>query len=147
MAGMGRFGAQTAMTDTTLAGPADPQRVPWFSLKSFRAKFILVVGAAVVFDLLLAGGVAVWNVNNLSRDAAKTVGDGLTEASREYLDTYIEATARRADLLLSQVHSEVTTLANSMQVLIDNPATQSAVTMLMTSPLRANTPENACGQA
>ncbi len=99
----------------------------WFPFNSFRAKFILVVGAAVVFDLVLAGGVAMWNVQNLSRDATVTVGDGLTEASREYLETYIETTAQRADLLISQVHSEVTSLGASMQTLIDNPQTQGAV--------------------
>jgi sigma-B regulation protein RsbU (phosphoserine phosphatase) len=112
------------MTD---AVQADPRRVPWFSFKSFRAKFVLVVGAAVIFDLMLAGGVAVWNVQNLSRDATRTIGDGLTTASREYLETYIETTGRRADSLLSQVHSEVTTLANAMQGLIDSPATRDAI--------------------
>lgn len=111
---------------TTIVQP-ERNRLRWFSLKSFRAKFILAVGAAVVFDLMLAGGVAIWNVQNLSRDATKTIGDGLTEASREYLDTYIGATGQRADLLLSQVHAEVTALGNSMQTLIDNPQTRVAL--------------------
>ena len=106
----------TTITDTGI----DPQ--PRGSLfNSFRAKFILVVGAAVVFDIMLAGGIALWNVQNLSRDATRTVGDGLTTASREYLETYIEATASRADLLTSQAYSEVTGLANAMQSLIDSP--------------------------
>ena len=111
---------------TTIVQP-EKSREPWFSFNSFRAKFILVVGAAVIFDLLLAGGVAIWNVQNLSRDAARTVGDGLTEASQEYLQTYIEATAQRSDLLLSQVHAEVTTLANATQALIDSPQTRAAL--------------------
>lgn len=107
--------------------PPESHRVPWFSLKSFRAKFILAVGAAVVFDLMLAGGVAIWNVRNLSRDATDTIGNGLTDASREYLDTYIEATTQRADLLLAQVHAEVIALGNSMQALIDQPQTRAAL--------------------
>lgn len=108
---------------------AQPQggRFGGLSLNSFRAKFIMVVGAAVIFDLMLAGGVAIWNVQNLSRDATRTVGEGLTKASQEYLETYIETTVRRADLLLSQVHSEVTALAGSSQTLIDNPETHEAV--------------------
>ncbi|MFC6486430.1 SpoIIE family protein phosphatase [Nitratireductor sp. GCM10026969] len=114
------------MTDTsnTLAAKS---RWSGLSLNSFRAKFILVVGAAVLFDLVLAGGVAIWNVQNLSRDAIRTVRHGLSEASQEYLETYIETTTRRADLLLSQVHAEVTGLANSTQMLIDLPRTRSAI--------------------
>lgn len=104
-----------------------PLKINRFSLSSFRAKFIVVVGAAVIFDLLLAGGVALWNVHNLSRDATKTVGEGLGKASQEYLETYIETTSRRADLLLSQVHSEVTGLAGSLQGLIDAPDTATAI--------------------
>lgn len=94
-----------------------------FSLapRSFRAKFVLVVGAAVLFDLLLSGGLALWNVQRLSRDAAVEVGEGLTSASQEYLRTYVDATAVRADLLLDRVHAEVDALAGSMQAQIDNP--------------------------
>jgi sigma-B regulation protein RsbU (phosphoserine phosphatase) len=124
MADLGGLGTQAAMTG---AGALERGRLGGLSLSSFRAKFILVVGAAVIFDLLLAGGVAIWNVQNLSRDANRTVGDGLTEASREYLETYIETTTRRADLLLSQVHAEVTGLAGSTQTLIDAPGTRAAV--------------------
>lgn len=124
MADLGRIGAEARMTD---AVQADSPRVPWFSFKSFRAKFVVVVGAAIIFDLMLAGGVAIWNVQNLSRDATRTIGDGLTRASQEYLDTYIETTGRRADSLLAQVHSEVTTLANAMQGLIDSPETSNAI--------------------
>ncbi|SMC87511.1 SpoIIE family protein phosphatase [Rhizobium sp. RU36D] len=102
-------------------------KVGRWSARSFRAKFILVVGAAVLFDLLLSGGIAIWNVQHLSRDAANQVGEGLTEANQEYLKTYIEATALRADLLLDRVHSDVTTLANTMQTLIDNPDVENAV--------------------
>ncbi|MBB3457490.1 sigma-B regulation protein RsbU (phosphoserine phosphatase) [Rhizobium sp. BK313] len=100
---------------------AQPPAVGRFSRRSFRAKFILVVGAAVLFDLMLGGGIAIWNVQRLSHNATQQVGEGLTEASEEYLRTYINTTAERADLLLDQVHSEVESLANSMQGLIDNP--------------------------
>ncbi len=51
-------------------------------LRSFRAKFVLVVGSAVLFDLLVTGGLALWNVQRLSRDAAAEVGRGLEEPTR-----------------------------------------------------------------
>ena len=70
---------------------------------SFRGKFILVVGAAVLFDMLMGGGIALWNVQRLSRDAAEQVGAGLTKASREYPQTYVDATALRADPFLRAV--------------------------------------------
>ena len=67
---------------------------------SFRAKFILLVGAAVLFDPLLSGGVALFNVRRLSNDATTEIEAGLTKANQEYLRNYIETTALRADLLL-----------------------------------------------
>ena len=94
---------------------------PRFGLRSFRAKFVLVVGGAVLFDLLVSGGLALWNVNRLSRDATQQVGLGLTKATSEYLHNYIETTAERTDLLIDQVHTEVDVLAGSMQALIDHP--------------------------
>src|SRR5688572_22606914 len=104
----------------------EPKR-SWFAPKSFRTKFILVVGAAVIFDLLLSGGVALWNVNRLGRDASQEIERGLTKASNEYLENYIETTALRANLLLSRVNSEVTIMANSMQTLIDQPDVQEKI--------------------
>ncbi|HUD51430.1 SpoIIE family protein phosphatase [Parvibaculum sp.] len=98
-----------------------------FAPKSFRAKFVLVVGAAVLFDLLLSGSIALWNVNRLSRDATHEIEQGLTKASQEYLQNYIETTALRADLLLDRVFSEVSALAGSMQMLIDHPETKAAI--------------------
>jgi len=94
---------------------------PWYSPKSFRTKFILIVGSAVVFDLILGGSVALWNVSRLGRDASDEIKHGLEKASNEYLENYIETTGLRANLLLGQVNSQVTTLANSMQTLIDHP--------------------------
>ena len=63
---------------------------------------MLVVGGAVLFDLLVSGGLALWNVNRLSRDATQQVGRGLTKATSEYLQNYIATTADRADLLLDR---------------------------------------------
>jgi sigma-B regulation protein RsbU (phosphoserine phosphatase) len=126
MAHLGRFGTQTTMTTTPAQSKADSNKAKrsWFEPKSFRTKFILVVGAAVVFDLLLSGGVALWNVNRLSRDASSEIQNGLQKASKEYLENYIQTTALRANLLLDRVHSEVTALAGSMQTLIDQPDAQ-----------------------
>lgn len=128
MADLGRIGAQTTVTQQITtpngdndAGEQGKSRMGWFSLRSFRAKFVLVVGAAVVFDLLLSGGIALWNVQRLSQDATEQVGDGLTKATEEYVDAYINATAVRADLLIDRVHSDVTTLANTFQSLTDHP--------------------------
>lgn len=98
-----------------------------FSRQSFRAKFMAVVGAAVMFDLILGGGIAIWNVQRLSRDAAEQVGGGLQKAITEYLQNYISTTAERTNLLLDQYRSEVGALAGSMQNLIDNPTIQTGV--------------------
>lgn len=104
-----------------------PRPGPVFRLNSFRAKFLIVVGGAVLFDLLVGGGVALWNVNRLSRDATRQIESGLTKASQEYLQNYIETTALRADLLFDRMHSEVTALAGSMQRLIDYPEAKEAI--------------------
>ena len=98
-----------------------------FGLRSFRAKFLLVVGGAVLFDLLVSGGLALWNVNRLSRDATEQVGLGLTKATSEYLQNYIATTAERTDLLIDQVHTEMDILAGSTQALIDHPEVQAAL--------------------
>ena len=91
------------------------------TLGSFRTKFILVVGAAVVFDLVLSGGVSIWNMQRLSEDARGEISEGLTESTEQFLETYLLANTAQADLLIEQVHSELTVLANGMQTLIDNP--------------------------
>ena len=88
---------------------------------SFRAKFVLVVGAAVVFDLALSGGVSIWNMQRLSRDARGEISEGLTQSTEQFLETYIEMTSGQADLLVERVHAELTVLAEGMQALIDNP--------------------------
>ncbi len=89
--------------------------------RSFRAKFILLVGGAVLFDLLVSGGLALWNVQRLSRDAATEVGHGLETASQDYIQTYANSTAAQVSLLLGQVHSDVGTLAGVLQSEIDDP--------------------------
>jgi sigma-B regulation protein RsbU (phosphoserine phosphatase) len=101
----------------------EPERIGRFSRHSFRAKFIAVVSAAVLFDLMLGGGIAIWNVQRLSRDATEKVATGLTGATEEYLRTYIDTTALRTELLLDQVYSEIEALGGAMQTLIDNPET------------------------
>lgn len=88
---------------------------------SFRAKFILVVGAAVFFDLMLAGGVSIWNMQRLSKETVREIGVGLTESTEQFLQTYVDMTVSQADLLIDRVHSEITMLANGMQTLIDHP--------------------------
>ncbi|RFB91489.1 hypothetical protein B5K08_14295 [Rhizobium leguminosarum bv. trifolii] len=93
----------------------------------FRAKFILVVGGAVLFDLLVSGGLALWNVQRLSRDATLEVGQGLEAASQEYIRTYADSTAAQVSLLVRQVHSDVSTLAGVLQAQIDDPARNSDV--------------------
>ncbi|MFN3132111.1 SpoIIE family protein phosphatase [Roseibium sp.] len=116
------------MTQTQSPATADKadqeEEIGRFSRHSFRAKFLLVVGAAVLFDIMLAGGVAIWNVQRLSRDATATVSQGLTEATQEYLNTYIDTTALRTNLLLDQTYSEIETLGSSLQALIDHPETE-----------------------
>lgn len=99
---------------------APPRR--WYSPRSFRTKFILVVGAAVVFDLLLSGGVALWNMTRLGRDASAEIRGGLERASDEYLENYLGTTALRANSLLGQVDAEVSVLATAMQAQLDKPA-------------------------
>lgn len=96
-------------------------------LGSFRAKFILVVGGAVLFDLLVSGGLALWNVQRLSRDATLEVGQGLEAASQEYIRTYADSTAAQVTLLLRQVHNDVDTLAGVLQAQIDDPERNSDV--------------------
>lgn len=97
---------------------------PW---RSFRAKFILVVGGAVLIDLLISGGLALWNVQRLSRDAAEEVGHGLEQASQDYIQTYANSTAAQVSLLLGQVNSDVSVLAGVLQGQIDNPARQADI--------------------
>jgi phosphoserine phosphatase RsbU/P len=106
---------------------ASHERTPYFGLRSFRAKFLLVVGGAVLFDLIIAGGIALWNVNRLSSDATQQVGVGLTKATGEYLQNYVGTTAERTNLLIDRVHTEVDTLAGSMQVLVDHPQVKAAL--------------------
>lgn len=88
---------------------------------------MLVVGAAMLFDLLLSGGIAIWNVQRLSKNATAHVVAGVTDATEQYLRTYIETTAIRTDLLLDQTFSEAETLAHAMQTLIDHPVAEQEI--------------------
>ncbi|MEO3389442.1 SpoIIE family protein phosphatase [Mesorhizobium sp. CAU 1741] len=118
----------TAADATSAEGAATPGR---FSPRSFRAKFILVVGAAVLFDLIMAGGIAIWNVQRLSQDVSEQVDTGLTDANEEFLQTYIQTTALRANLLLERSHSELQSLATIMQSQIDEPQSSAALGRLL----------------
>ncbi|HTJ57165.1 MAG TPA: SpoIIE family protein phosphatase [Devosiaceae bacterium] len=115
---------------------AVPARSPWsLAPKSFRAKFVLVVGGALLFDLLMSGGLTLWNVQRLSYNAIHEVGQGLEKASTEYLEHYVTTTAERTDTLFTRYFSEVNTVAASMQAVIDNPALQASLgTTLEASP-------------
>ncbi|RCW81540.1 SpoIIE family protein phosphatase [Phyllobacterium bourgognense] len=106
---------------------ADGEQTQRFGLRSFRAKFVLVVGGAVLFDLLVSGGLALWNVQKLSQDAALEVGQGLTTTNQEYIRSYAESTASRVDLLVDRVHADVKTLAGVIQAQIDEPARQEQI--------------------
>lgn len=96
-------------------------------LRSFRTKFIIVVGGAVLFDLLVSGGLALWNVQRLSRDATTQVGEGLEKASQDYIQSSIDSTAAQVSLLLGQVHSDVKALAGVLQDQIDQPTRNTAI--------------------
>jgi sigma-B regulation protein RsbU (phosphoserine phosphatase) len=98
-----------------------PIRKPSLGLRSFRAKFMIVVGGAVLFDLLVSGGLALWNVQRLSRDATAEVGRGLERASQDYIRSYTDSTAAQVGLLLHQVHSDVKALTGVLQGQIDQP--------------------------
>lgn len=90
---------------------------PWW--RGFRAKFFMLVGGAVAFDLIAAGGVALWNLNALSRDAKAELEVGLTSATQEYLDNLASTTAIRVNVALDRIDSEVSMLAAIMQGFID----------------------------
>lgn len=104
---------------------------PWLGLRSFRAKFLVVVGGAVLFDLLVSGGLALWNVQRLSRNATTEVGQGLEKANQDYIRSYTDSTATQVGLLIDQVHSDVKALAGVLQGQIDNPARNGNVGIAM----------------
>ena len=104
------------MTSTT---PAAPMKGSF--LTSFRTKFIALIGSAVLLSLLLSGGVALWNVRQLSRDASREIESGLSEATEEYLTRYIEMTSQRADLMFARTFDQLKALGQFAQSLIDRP--------------------------
>jgi phosphoserine phosphatase RsbU/P len=90
-------------------------------LSSFRAKFIALMCGAVLLSLLLGGGIALWNVQRLSRDASAEIESGLSRATEQYLTRYIDMTAQRADLMFARTFDQVNALAQFGQSLIDQP--------------------------
>ncbi len=109
-----------AMSQST----TESKRAWW---QGFRAKFFMLVGGAVAFDLVAAGGVALWNLNTLSRDAETELEAGLSSATQEYLDNFASTTAIRVNVALDRIESEVSTLAAIMQGHIDRTEGNGAV--------------------
>lgn len=116
------------MTGSTPAAPMKGS-----ILTSFRTKFIALIGSAVLLSLLLSGGVALWNVRQLSRDASKEIESGLTDATEEYLSRYIEMTAQRADLMFARTFDQLTALGQFAQSLIDRPELNAGLGELLAS--------------
>ena len=98
-----------------------------FLPRSFRTKFMLVVGLAVLFTLSISVMIALWTIDRLARDASREVEQGLTNANQEYLRNYIDTTALRTEAMLEGVFAQVSSLAGSMQTLIDRPQTMTAI--------------------
>ena len=132
MAHLGGFGAETAVTAEvvepfTASNWQAPRRLRALLPRSFRTKFMLVVGFAVLFTLTVSVFIALWTIDRLARDASREVEQGLTNANQEYLSNYIETTALRTEAILDGVFSQVTALAGSMQTLLDHPETKAAI--------------------
>jgi sigma-B regulation protein RsbU (phosphoserine phosphatase) len=132
MAHLGGFGAETAVTAEvvepfTASNWQAPRRLRALLPRSFRTKFMLVVGFAVLFTLTVSVFIALWTIDRLARDASREVEQGLTNANQEYLRNYIETTALRTEAILDGVFSQVTALAGSMQTLLDHPETKAAI--------------------
>jgi len=100
-------------------------------LTSFRAKFVALIGAAVLLSLLMGGAIALWNVQQLSRDASSEIESGLSKATEEYLTRYIDMTAQRADLMFARTYDQVNLLAQFSQSLIDQPALGTEISTLL----------------
>jgi sigma-B regulation protein RsbU (phosphoserine phosphatase) len=100
-------------------------------LTSFRAKFVALIGSAVLLSLLLGGGIALWNVQKLSRDASAEIESGLSKATEEYLNRYIDMTAQRADLMFARTYDQVNLLAQFSQSLIDQPVLGEGLSTLL----------------
>ena len=95
--------------------------------RTFRSKFILIVGAVVVLSVVFYSTLARYDANRLARDATLEIESGLTRASKEYLTNYIQTTALRVDAIIEGTHAEERALASGMQNLIDRPATSIAI--------------------
>lgn len=111
----------------------------------FRTKFILVAVFSVLLALILSSTVALFNIVKLGEDATTKIEQGLSDASREYLENYIETTSLRINLILKQAFDEVTMLGALMQWLIDHPEASKTMgnTFSQVSPLKDNLAYNA----
>src|SRR5262249_28751307 len=66
-------------------------------------------------------------IDRLARDATREVAQGLTNANQEYLRNYIDTTALRTEALLQGVFGQISSLADTMQTLIDRPQTMESI--------------------
>ena len=102
---------------TAVALPAKPR---WrFAPKSFAPSSSWWSAGAAVRPADV-GGLTLWNVQRLSYDATER-SVRPRKGDHEYLQNYIATTVERTDLLFDRYHSEVNTLADSMQMVIDDP--------------------------
>ncbi len=116
MANLGRIRAEAVeMTKT------ESKEMTGGLVTSFRAKFIALIGSAVLLSLLIGGGIALWNVEKLSQNASAEIESGLSKATEEYLTRYIDMTSQRADLMFARTYDQVNLLAQFSQSLIDQP--------------------------
>jgi phosphoserine phosphatase RsbU/P len=95
--------------------------------RRFRTKFMLVTTIGVLVSLFSSGATAIFSVTRLQEDATREIQSGLSHANDEYLENYIDTTARRVNLLFEQAFAELQTTASIFQVLIDHPDAREAM--------------------
>lgn len=86
----------------------------------FRTRLTLIAGSCVLLGLIASVYTAIRGVNRLSQESSSVVRQGLEEASREYLGTYIEESARQANLLMERTASELRIAAAAAQTFADH---------------------------
>lgn len=86
----------------------------------FRTRLTLIVGSCVFLGLVASAVIAIRGVNRLSQESSQVVRQGLEAASQEYLGTYIEESARQANLLVDRAASELQIIAKTAQTLADH---------------------------
>jgi phosphoserine phosphatase RsbU/P len=87
----------------------------------FSTKIILISIVGVLFSLLLSSSVALWNLLNFKTETSQKIENNLKEFSQDYLENHIDNVSLRLNQMLQQSFSELNTLANIMQFMIDHP--------------------------